>query len=139
MPFLGIFALLGRLVPSPAQILDFLKSPVGIVLMIGIAYFVGDYRGRHKAEAICQEQMRASVEAAKSIDTKALEQQLANAREQQKAAEARAVAGDQRLKEFADAIKDDCEFSPDELDRLNSLGGVQPNSVPSSPPNATPR
>jgi hypothetical protein len=71
MPFLGLalsFLNPGKLLELAGKILDFLKSPIGIALMIGLAYFIGHWRGGNAAEEICQAEKRESAQQAARMD-----------------------------------------------------------------------
>lgn len=85
--------------------LDFLKSPLGILLVVAGAYLVGYWRGDSAAGAKCEERAKASVEAARAIDQKAATEARAAMEQQIRAAQEREAAQKQELETYAQILR----------------------------------
>jgi hypothetical protein len=95
----GLPALAGKL-------LDFLKSPAGIALLLGLAYGVGYWRGDKLADAKCEARIQSSISEAKRIDEKAATEREAAMRVQKAEAETRMVRAEQEAKRYEQELKD---------------------------------
>jgi hypothetical protein len=123
---MGLFAL-----PALAgKVLDFLKSPIGIVVIVGLAYLIGYWRGDSAADAKCEARARASIEAARQIDAKAQAEADARMREQIAAAQGREEAFRKQVDDYA-KIAEQCTLRAGADDPVIS---VQPDAVPGRAP-----
>lgn len=113
---LGLAGLFGKLI-------DFLKSPIGIILVVVGVYFLGHWRGEKEARVECAQEKAASREAARRIDERATGESRVAMADQLRAAEARAAAGEKAVAEYAKRLKEspDCAIDPATADELNRV------------------
>lgn len=129
MPFLGLawsFVSGGGLFTLLGKILDFLKSPAGIVLIVACAAFGGHLQGKWQAERVCLQEKRESIAAAKDIDLGAasaaganMTELLRQAREQVLAAQAQLAEQKRETDALPQAIRDARRPTDDDWRRLH--------------------
>lgn len=130
LPLGGLLAVFSGL--SLGKVLDFIKSPVGIVLMVVMLCFgsfaYGSIRSTRIERAACQARIDASIEAAREFDAQIAAEQRAAAQKQITEATARVTAAEQKVDEYARTHKS-CSIGDDGAAFLGSFGGVSDGGV----------
>jgi hypothetical protein len=142
LPFVGtILGFVRGLIANPKAILDFLKSPPGILLCAAVLFLAGDLWGRHKANAKWQARFEQSVHDAKETDREADNEALRRMSQQAKANQDRADATEERIKSYAQDVSQRlgaCDLLDEkDADFLNSIGlpvPARPASAAAPPP-----
>lgn len=124
--------------PALSSVLAFFKSPLGIVAVIALAYLGGNWQGRHAANARCEADKQASIEAARQIDQKAASEAQQRMATQVVQAAARTAQAEHQLKEYQNEIAkraeaSGCNLLDDDVSRLERV----PNE-PSGRPTVAP-
>jgi hypothetical protein len=84
--------------------LDFLKSPIGIIAIVALAYLGGSWQGRRAADARCEARAQASIEAAAEIDRKAAREALQSMERQKEAAVAASNASQEQFERYKNEL-----------------------------------
>jgi hypothetical protein len=141
LPFAGVLAALGGI--TPGRVLDFLKSPVGMITVLAVALLIafgwGHHRGKASGDARCEARITKSVDDARAFDTRLAAEQHATMTQQVAEAETRLGDANRKVDDYARTHRS-CEIGAPGADFLN--GGRVPRGGEFQPvptPPARPR
>lgn len=136
-------SLLGGLFKDPKSIIRFLSSPLGILLLICLAFFIGQFNGRRQEHAVALAEQARLNSRAGQIDASIQKDALDRRNEQVEAKEAVLARQQRELDAYAARIRTDaigaCAISDDDIGSVPDPGGAPATAPTGNLGRAAPR